>query len=98
MRIVLMAAAALVTLAGAAAAQGATQTVTLTATVNDYCAINGGGNAPGSATIDSENVHLTTVQGNSGQQTSFTCTQNVMISTDSLNDGMLRIVTLAPAP
>jgi hypothetical protein len=98
MRTVLMAVAALFALAGATAAQSATQTITLTATVHDYCAMNGGGNATGSASIDPENGHLTTVQGNSGQQTSFTCTQNVTVSTDSLNDGMVRKVTLTPKP
>jgi hypothetical protein len=98
MRNVWMAAAALVAMAGAAEAQSATQTITLTARVDDYCASTGGSSATGAATMNPENGNPTTLQSTSGQQTSFTCTQNVTISTDSSPDGMLRTVTLTPRP
>jgi len=99
MRKVWMAAAALVAMAGAAEAQSATQTITLTAHVDDYCATNGGGSsATGTATMNPENGNPTTIQSTSGQQTSFTCTQNIAISTNSSPDGMLRTVTLTARP
>jgi hypothetical protein len=98
MRNLWMAAAALVAIAGAAEAQSATQTITLTARVDDYCATNGGGSATGTATMNTENGNATTIQSTSGQQTSFTCTQKVAISTDTSPDGMLRTVTQGPQP
>jgi hypothetical protein len=95
MRKVLSAVAALVAMAGAAQAQGAaTQNVTLNATVNGYCSING-------AATTSQTASVATANGKAGSQTltldstgNVACTSNATVTLTTQQGGLSNPATV----
>jgi opacity protein-like surface antigen len=96
MRKIMMAAAALVAMAGTAQAQGATQQVNLTANVGGYCTIDGGASGTvRSGTVSTSSGKATagalTLTGGSGN---VICTSNATIQLTTANGGL----TNGPTP